>query len=57
MITDQDNDESISIDESLFINNNHTQIWVLDMINNSSRIIRLEILENGTQNIKKLLKD
>ena len=57
MITDQDNDESISIDESLFINNNHTQIWVLGMINNSSRIIRLEILENGTQNIKKLLKD
>lgn len=57
-ITEQNNDESISIGESLFVHDNHNQIWVLGMINNSSRIIRLEILENMAQNhIKKLLKD
>ena len=57
MITEHDNDESISIDESLFVHDNHNQIWVLGMINNSSRIIRLEILENRAQShIKKIIE-
>ena len=35
-ITEQDNDQSLSIDESLFIHDNKAQIWVLGIINNSS---------------------
>ena len=47
-IAETDQDESISIDEILFVHENNVQVWVLGLINNKIRHIRLEILQNRT---------
>ena len=56
-IAKRDTDSSISIDESLFIHENGVKVWVCGMINNSIRTIRLELLENRSQNtMKKIIE-
>lgn len=48
--------DSISIDESLFSHENNQQIWVVGLINNRTHVIRMEIVNNRTNNtIKKYL--
>jgi len=56
-IAERDTDSSISVDKSLFIHENGVQVWGCGMINNSTRTIRLELLENRSQNtMKKIIK-
>ena len=49
--------ESISIDESLFTDENNEQIWVAGLINIISRAIRSEKVEDRTvETMKKIIK-
>ena len=49
--------ESISINESLFIHKKYSQIWEIGLINNISRKVRFEIVEFlVTEAIKKVIK-
>ena len=45
-IAEENHNESISIEESLFSHENKAQVWVVVMINNITRKIRLEIVED-----------
>ena len=45
-ITELNKHDNISLDESLFVHINNRLIWVVGLINNNSREIRLEIVEN-----------
>ena len=49
-ITEKNIDSPISVEESLFIDENGVQVWVWGMISNRTRTIRFELLENRTQN-------
>ena len=53
IIANENGQDSISVDESLFIHDNQKEIWVIGMINNRTREIRLEISENRTIDIIK----
>ena len=56
-IAEENKDESISLDESLFVHDNGVQIWICGLINNQNRKIRLEILEDRIQNtMKKIIE-
>ena len=55
-ITELNRHDNISVDESLFIHQNNGQIWVLGFINNNTREIRLEIVENRSdETMKKII--
>jgi len=45
-IAKENHKELISIEESHFIQENNSQVWVVGMINNITRKIRLEIVED-----------
>ena len=47
-IAEENGQDSISVDESLFVHNGQIQIWVVGLINNRSREIRLVQVENRT---------
>lgn len=49
-IAEENHNESISIDESLFTHENNSQVWVVGKINNITRKIRLEIVEKRSRN-------
>lgn len=48
-IAEENHNESISIEESLLTHENSSQVWVVGMINNITRKIRLEIVEDRTR--------
>ena len=55
-ITELNKHDNISVDESLFVHINNRQIWVVGLINNYSREIRLEIVENrSAETMKKII--
>ena len=51
----ENSNDSISIDESLFTHKDNHQIWVVGLINNRTRVIRLEIVKERTSHIMKKL--
>ena len=55
-ITELNGYDIISIDESLFVHQNNRQIWIVRLINNNTREIRLEIVENrSAETMKKII--
>jgi transposase-like protein len=55
-ITELNKHDNISVDESLFVHINNQQLWVVGIINNNSREIRLEIVENrSAETMKKII--
>lgn len=49
--------DSIAIDKSLFSRENNQQIWVVGLINNRTRVVRMEIVNSRINNaIKKIIK-
>lgn len=53
-IAQENGNDSLSIDESLFVHLENKQIWVVGIINNRTREITLFLVEN-TETIKKIL--
>ena len=47
-IAEENGQDSISVDESLFVHNGQIQVWVVGLINNRTREIRLVQVENRT---------
>ena len=56
-IPEPNKDESIAVDENLFVHYSCVQIWIYGLINNQNRKIRLEILEDRIQHtMKKIIE-
>lgn len=56
-IIEQNSNDSISIDESLFTHDGINQIWVVVLINNRTRFIRLEIVKDrSSATMKKVIQ-
>ena len=52
-LADENSNESILIDESLFTHKDNQQIWVVGLINNRTRVICLEIVKERISAIMK----
>ena len=56
-LSNEDDDEIICVDESLFTHNSHEQQWVVGLINISTNEIRLELVENrNEETLKKIIE-